>query len=166
MNLVDLALIVILILFAVRGYWRGFFRELCGILGLAAGIAVALSFAPAVAAWLTERVFAPAPIDLALAFVGLFVVAQVIASIAGMILERMARALWLGVVSRMLGAIVAAAEGAAVLAVVLLFFHLFPVFSKLDQPIMNSAIGRSLISAASTCVRLASHPAPADSTQS
>lgn len=161
MNGIDLALLVVLALCAVRGYWRGFFREVFGILGLVGGIAAAVEFATPAAGVLQQHLKLPTPLDLGIAFVVIFAVVHVGVNVIGALLDRLAGALFLRSVSRLAGAAVAAAKGAVVLAFVLLFLHLFPVFPALDQPIMNSAIGRPLVAAASTVVRMGAQPSGA-----
>jgi uncharacterized membrane protein required for colicin V production len=40
-NRIDLILAIVLIVFALRGFWRGFSREFFGFIGLIGGVAVA-----------------------------------------------------------------------------------------------------------------------------
>ena len=41
MNRIDVVLAIVLLLFAVRGFWRGFSREFFGFVGLIGGLAIA-----------------------------------------------------------------------------------------------------------------------------
>jgi membrane protein required for colicin V production len=161
MNGIDLALLVVLALCAVRGYWRGLFREVFGVLGLLGGIAAAVEFAAPAAAALQQYLRLPTPLELGLAFVAIFVLVDMGLNLLAALLDRLAGALFLRGISRLAGAAVAAAKGAVVAAFTLLFLHLFPLFPALDQPIMNSAIGRPLVAAASAVVRLGSQPSGA-----
>lgn len=154
MNGVDLALLIVLALCAVRGYARGFFREAFGILGLVGGIAAAVQCAAPGAAALQQHLKLPTPLDLGVAFVLIFIGVDLLINVIGALLERVTGVVLLRGLSRLGGGLLAAAKGAAVLAFVLLFLHLFPLFPRLDEPIMNSTIGRPLIAAASTVVRL------------
>ena len=56
MNIVDVALVVLLLLCALRGTWRGVFRESFGFLSLIGGLWAALRGANAGALWLAARV--------------------------------------------------------------------------------------------------------------
>ena len=59
MSEIDAALVVLLLLCALRGFWRGFLRECFGFAGLVLGLAVAMRFAGAASSLLTERVPMP-----------------------------------------------------------------------------------------------------------
>ncbi len=56
MNTVDIALILILFFFGLRGYWKGFFHEMMSLLALLAGCAAAFHWSPGVSQWLGERI--------------------------------------------------------------------------------------------------------------
>jgi len=155
MNAVDLVLVFLLLLWALRGYWRGFFRESFGLIALGGGIAMAIQFAALGAGLLQQRFRLPPPVDAGVAFVAIFVVVHTLLNLMGMLLDRLASALFLRGINRLAGAAFGAGKGAAILGLVLLFFHLFPLVPELDQQIMNSAIGRPLVNAAGDAVRFA-----------
>lgn len=159
MNGVDLALVFFLLLCALRGYWRGFFRETFGLLALIGGIAGAIQFAAFGAGLLQQYFRIPPPIDAAVAFVMIFVVVHTVVNLLGVLLDRLAGALFLRGVNRFAGAVLGAGKGAAILGLFLLFFHLFPVLPDLDGQIMNSAIGRPLVEAAGDAIRFGLQPA-------
>lgn len=169
MNGVDLALGILLSVCALRGYWRGFFRETFGLLALIGGVAAAVEFAALGAAMLQQYVHLPAAVDAGLAFVAIFVVVHTGINLVGVLLDRLTGALFLRGLNRLGGALLGAGKGAAVLGLVLLFLHLFPVIPELDGQIMSSTIGRPLVSAAGNVIRLslqsaASQPEPSDKT--
>jgi uncharacterized membrane protein required for colicin V production len=99
-NLLEFAVLVLVLLLSLRGYFRGFFRELFGLAGwLGAGIAGYLLgpvFGPAVAG----RLGVPIAIGDALAAVGIFSGFFVLCHLLGWALHRLARALFLGPVDR------------------------------------------------------------------
>jgi len=163
MNGVDLALALLLAVCALRGYWRGFFRESFGLLALIAGIAAAARFASLGAGVLQDYVRLPAAVDAGLAFVAIFVIVHTLVNLIGVLLDRLSAALFLRGINRLAGAALGAGKGAAVLALVLLFFHLFPVIPELDGQIMSSSIGRPLVNVAGDVIRLGLQPtAPQD----
>lgn len=168
MNGVDLALGILLSVCALRGYWRGFFRETFGLLALIGGVAAAVEFAALGAGMLQPYVHLPAAVDAGLAFVAIFVVVHTGINLVGVLLDRLTGALFLRGLNRLGGALLGAGKGAAVLGLVLLFLHLFPVIPELDGQIMSSTIGRPLVSVAGNVIRLslqsAAQPEPSDKT--
>jgi uncharacterized membrane protein required for colicin V production len=165
MNRIDVALVVLLLLCAVRGFWRGVFRESFGFLGLIAGLAAALRFAEVASTALSEAIpgwgALPEAARLGIAFVATFIVVQTFFTLFGYLLDRTLGSLAMRRISHAAGALFAIAKGGAVLAFVLLFLHLFPVVPGLDEPIMESRLGRPLVSAASSVIRAGLREAPA-----
>jgi membrane protein required for colicin V production len=164
---VDLAVAGFVLLAALRGWWRGFFRELFGLVGLAVGFYVAAKYTPVVSPWFAERVTGPEALRDGIAFVSLFVAANLATNIVGFILDRVAAAFLLGGVNRAAGAVFGAGKAVAVAAVVLLFVHLFPPLGTLDEQVMASPLGRSLVETAGDVLRVTlpsspTSPAPVD----
>ena len=157
MTAMDVALVVLLLLCALRGFWRGFFRESFGFLGLILGIAAALRFSEEVAGALAEAVPAatvlPTTGRLGVAFVVTFVVVQTVLNVFGLMLERMMGSIFFRRASRVAGALFGAAKGGAVLAFLLLFVHVFPVAPGIDRRIAESRIAHALVTAAGAVVR-------------
>jgi uncharacterized membrane protein required for colicin V production len=96
-----------------------------------------------------------------IAFVATFIVVQTFFSLFGYLLDRTVSSIAMNRMSHAAGALFAIAKGGAILAFVLLFFHLFPVVPSLDQPIMESRLGRPLLTAASSMIRAGLREAPA-----
>lgn len=157
MNSVDLALAALLLLCALRGYWRGFFRESFGLLALVGGVVAATELSAAGVVLLHEYVQLPPVFETGAVFVAIFVVVHTAINLLGVLLDRLAGALFLRGITRLTGAVLGAAKGAAVLAFVLLFLHLFPVVPKLDVEIMNSSVAPPLMTAATRVIRLGLH---------
>ncbi len=155
MNAIDLVLVFLLLLWALRGYWRGFFRESFGLVALIGGIAMATRFAALGAGLLHQRYGVPAPIDAGVAFVVIFLVVHTLVNLVGVLFDRLTGALFLRGINRFAGAAFGAAKGAAILGLLLLFLRLFPLVPELDAQIMNSVIGRPLVNTAGDAVRFA-----------
>jgi uncharacterized membrane protein required for colicin V production len=158
MNGIDVALVGLLLLCAVRGFWRGFFRESFGFLGLVLGLVAALRFADAGATFLTDFVpgsaVLPAAGRMGVAFVAIFVVVQTFLNLFGFLLDRLVGSLLVRRLNHAAGALFALAKGGAVLALVLLFFHNFPVVPGLDRRIVESRLGRPMVAAANSVIRI------------
>ncbi len=157
MNLVDLALAFLLILCAVRGFWRGLIRESFGFVAFIGGLLAALRLAGSVGSSLADVDLLAALPDAALvggAFVATFLVVSALINIAGFTLDRMmGRTGVLRQASKVGGGLFGVAKGALVLAFVLLFFHLFPFVRGLDNQLVSSRLARPMISAADNLLR-------------
>ena len=154
MNGVDVALVVVLAACALRGWWRGFFRECFGLLALILGVAAALRFAAGGEAALQPHLRLPAPVGAGVAFVAIFVIVHGLVNVVGVLLSRLTHTVVQGVINGVGGALLGAGKGAVVVAFLLLFLHLFPVVSVLDPHVMSSSIGRLLVGAASNAIRI------------
>jgi membrane protein required for colicin V production len=115
-NALDFAVLALVLLLTVRGYFRGFFRELAGLAGwLGAGLAAYLG-GPVYAPAITARYGLPPAMAQALAALGIFVVIYVASQLLGWILHRLARAVFLGPVDRAGGLVFGAAKAIAISA--------------------------------------------------
>lgn len=153
MNRIDVAILVLLALFTLRGFWRGFFRESLGFLGLVVGLLAALQLSDSGAALVVRYVSLPPDAGAAVAFIGIFVAVHTTANLLGFLLDRVAHLVLVSPVNRLAGAIFAFAKGNAVLAFVLLFLHLFSPSAELEREIAASRIGQTLTQAANMVLR-------------
>ena len=156
MNAIDIGLVVVLLLCALRGSWRGLFREVFGFVALLGGLLAALRAAEPTAAWI-GTVAPVADINptavLGAAFVGVFLVVSTFINLLGVASDQVFGRGALRIPSRVIGALFAAAKGAAVAACALLFLQLFPVVKGLDRKILDSRLARPLVSAAEATLR-------------
>lgn len=142
MNQVDALLLVLLVPFVLRGYWRGFCREGFGLAGLIGGALMAAASGNQLAGVLIARGIVPGAAAVPVAWVAIFVGTVVAAALLGRLAERLARVLFLGGVSRVGGALLGCAKGAALLAFALLFVE--RVAPTVKPVIAASRVGRPL----------------------
>ena len=116
MNLLDFAVLALILLLAVRGYFRGFFRELFGLIGWLGAAIAAYLFGPVYGPDVSGRFQLPLAIGQVLAALAIFAGIYVTCQIAGWVLYRMARAIFLGPVDRVFGLLLGAAKAAAIAA--------------------------------------------------
>jgi uncharacterized membrane protein required for colicin V production len=164
MSAIDIALVVLLLLCALRGSWRGLFREAFGFAALIGGLLAALRGAEPAAAWLgTVLPVADAnpTAVLGVGFVGVFLVVSTLINLLGVAADQVLGRGALRIPSRMVGALFAVAKGAAVAGCALLFLQLFPVIKGLDRKILDSRLTRPLVSAAEATLRSEWHSGPA-----
>jgi uncharacterized membrane protein required for colicin V production len=156
MNGLDVALVLLLLLAALRGAWRGVFRETFGCAALVLGLAAALRGAEFGASWLTRypmaRDLSPATL-VGVAFVAVFLAASTALNLIGVAADQVFGRGALRIPSRIAGALFALAKSGAALALVLLFLHLFPIAPAVDQQITGSRLARPMVSAATAALR-------------
>jgi len=117
-NWIDLTLLVVLLLFGLRGYFRGLFREVFSLLGLAAGFVGAARYAEPLAT-LVATYWNAAPIILkAVAFLICFFLIYFLFNLVGWLLHRSAKVLFLQTVNRLGGVVIGVGKGAALAALV------------------------------------------------
>ena len=109
-NLLDTALIVILLFFAVKGLIRGLVQEVAGLLGVTAGILLARTFSAQLSPLLTNygvsSGFAPM-LSMALLFLGGIFIVGLLAHI----LHNMLESAFAGGIDRVLGLLAGIAKG-------------------------------------------------------
>lgn len=118
MNLLDIGIIVVLLLAAWRGYYRGFIQEISTIVGLLAGLVVAANYYLRLAKLLQPHLPQPTYNRL-VAFFILFILTYWLVRLSSLILQRLSQKLFLGPVDRVLGGLFAVAKGAVVLGFLL-----------------------------------------------
>jgi len=120
-------------LFAVRGYFKGLFRESFSLLGLIIGFMVAVRYDESLAVLLSGHWKLPLIFLKAVCFVGLFLSVYVVLNLAGWLLHRSAKVLFLQNLNRVGGVVVGTGKGTGLLALgifLLLSFPLIPQGAK------------------------------------
>jgi len=114
MNLLDLGILVLLILIALRGYYRGFFQELAVLAGVVGGVVAAAHLypllVPKVSPWFTNPDYARW-LAFALVLVGVYWTIRLLA----LLFQRLLYHLYLDVFDRIFGGVFALVKGALLL---------------------------------------------------
>lgn len=119
MNGLDIALIVVLFFFFIRGIFRGFVKEVTSAVGLVLGIVLACSYYPLVADRLTPFIQNPAYRQ-TLGFLVLFMAIFFVISLLGLLLDKAVKVAVSTVTNGLLGAAVALVKGIVLASVVLM----------------------------------------------
>jgi len=124
-NIVDVVIVALLSLFAIRGYLRGLFREVFSLLGLFVGFVVAARYHEPVALfWQDSWQFSPILLQ-SLSFVSLFFIVYLILNVIGLSLHRSAHFLFLGGFNRLGGVLMGIGKAGLILGL-----GLFAVISQ------------------------------------
>jgi membrane protein required for colicin V production len=121
-NWIDLSVLFILVLFGLRGYFRGLFREAFSLAGLVLGFVIAVHYNEAAAA-LVRTYWATSPLLLkGVAFVAAFFLVYFILNLFGWLLHRSEKILSLHMLNRVGGVAMGVSKGAAIMALLALLF--------------------------------------------
>ncbi len=127
MNGIDIAILVILCGFLLKGLLRGLLKEVCSLAGLFVGAFLAFRYHGPLADALLETVDLPAQIAVAITFTVLFLATMVFFMVLGFLLSRFVKLLFLGGFNRLIGGVFGLCQGTLLLAVVLFALSLRPL---------------------------------------
>ena len=119
MNILDIAILAILLLFTLKGCLRGLLKEVCSLVGLAAAAVIAFTFYAPLAERVSAWLHLPLQLCVVVLLILLFVLTMVFFSIIGAILSRFVKLLFMGGLNRVLGALFSLMQGVLILALVL-----------------------------------------------
>ena len=155
MSIIDPVLLVLLSLFALRGYFKGLFREGFSLLGLLIGFMVAVRYDEPMALFWSDYWRFSLILLRVLSFVGIFFVIYFTFSLAGWLLHRSAKFLFLQAVNRVGGIVLGMGKGAAILALIIFFLASSPLISqKTRQKIDESYLAAPLHHIAQGLIRI------------
>ena len=109
-NLLDTALLIILLFFSVKGLIRGLVQEVAGLLGVAAGIVLARTFSAQFAPLLSQYGVSPSFAPM-LSMALLFVAGSLAVGLVAQALHRVLESAFAGGIDRMLGLLAGLAKG-------------------------------------------------------
>ncbi len=116
MNIVDAVLAAVLCVFAVRGYFKGLFREVFALLGLSVGFIVSLRYYEQVSLRVDFWPYSPLILQV-IVFVLLFFLVYIAFNWVGLMLHRSSGLLFLSGFNRLGGLLVGGSKGAFFLGV-------------------------------------------------
>lgn len=116
MNIIDLILIIILVAAAIHGFVRGFFVEFASVAAIVLGVVCAMMFSGYFQSWLSGVVsWRPATIKAA-SFFFVFISVLIVVHLIANAMEKLIRAVALGLLSRIGGAIFGVIKTAFILS--------------------------------------------------
>ena len=119
MNLADLLIVIVLVVFVVSAFVKGFFVEVFSLAGVIVGLFIAAANYGGFSLWVLRVVHNREAANL-IAFLLIALLVMVVAGLAGRLLRGLFRGVGLGIVDRLLGAAVGLVEGCVVVTLVLM----------------------------------------------
>jgi membrane protein required for colicin V production len=162
-NRIDVVLAVVLALFALRGFQRGFSREIFALIGLVGGVALAAATYADAAPMLPPEV--PEIARPGIAFLGIFVAVALVAKLAGLLVQRMLGLVMLSPLDRVAGILFGAAKGVALVAMAVVVVRAVTPPNALERLCEGSVLMQPLLELtddgrAATAARTLPAPAP------
>jgi len=119
MNFVDILIWAVLLSFVVKGFWKGFVKEACSLLGLLVGGWAAFKYDHYLAEAIRPLIHLPHSIALVLSFICIFIFLGLLFYLFGYLLTVVCKIMLLGGINRIGGVIFGFLEGALLLCMVL-----------------------------------------------
>ena len=119
LNFLDIAIIVVWIIFLIRGIWRGLLREICSLAGLILGAVLAHNFSASLGKILMETFGVPQVVSSISAFLAIFLVTVMLFGLLGSLLSKFVKMMFLGEVNRLAGGLFGIGEGVVLVAIAL-----------------------------------------------
>jgi membrane protein required for colicin V production len=145
MNGIDIAILVILCGFLLKGLLRGLLKEVCSLAGLFVGAFLAFRYHGPLADVLLEHVDLPAQVAVATTFTVLFLATMIFFLVLGFLLSRFVKLLFLGGFNRLIGGLFGLSQGVLLLAVVLFALSLRPLPWKMDKVMKDAYLAPPFI---------------------
>jgi membrane protein required for colicin V production len=123
MNYVDLFLLLFLLWGAIRGFIKGFIIEVTSLLAFFLGIYGAVKFSGYTAGWLAKHFDMTGQYVPVAAFIITFILIVIIINLMGSLFDKLAKAVTLGFLNRILGVVFGTLKAAFLLSIVILVLN-------------------------------------------
>lgn len=145
MNLIDILIWIVLLVFVVKGFMKGLVREVCSLLGLVLGGWAAFKYYPYLAESLRSVIRVPQHIALALSFLLIFLVLGLLFYLFGHLLTVVFKIMLLGGINRVGGVLFGLLEGAFLLCMLLYLGTSKPVPDRVKGYLQHSRTAQPFI---------------------
>jgi membrane protein required for colicin V production len=134
MSFIDILFLAVMAGFILFGIWRGFFREVLGLLGVLLGILLAIvGFGP-ISKMLHHFIpKVPVIIWIIISFLAIFLGVYLASRLLAVLLKKLSSLIMLGWLNRLLGGVLGAIKGAFIISLFLLFLGFFPFQDSLKN---------------------------------
>lgn len=145
MNALDIAILLLLAGFTLKGLWRGLLKELCSLCGLFGGLFLAIRYHAPLAELLREQVAWPAQLCVAIAFTALLLLTVIFFGLLGFLLSRFIKLLFLGGFNRVAGGLFGLFQAGLLLVLVLYGLSLSTLPPPLNDLYRQSQLAPPLV---------------------
>ncbi|MDP2237986.1 MAG: CvpA family protein [Bacteroidales bacterium] len=131
MNILDIIILILLVIFTIQGFRKGLVAELSSLLALILGVYVAFFFSSVTADFLHEFFGIESKYLKLIAFVLTLVLVIVAVAAIGKVVEKIINTLMLGFFNRLTGAVFGAIKGMLILSLILMLLNYLEIGESL-----------------------------------
>jgi membrane protein required for colicin V production len=143
MNSIDVVILIIILLFTIRGLFRGFILELSTLIGLIIGYLAAITYLGLLSALLQSFIpSAPAAVLNIISFSLIFIGINILLRIAANLITRTLKFAMLGWLNRLLGGLFGFVKSILILSIAVFLMSLIP---KSEEMFANSGLQNSIL---------------------
>lgn len=140
MNILDLIIGIILLLFAISGLRKGIIIEAFYLASLVIGVYGAMYFSDVVAGWLYNIIDKGAEFISVVAFVLTFVIFVVLIRLLGRLISELISAISLGFLDKLGGFFFGILKGALLVSVIIMLFNVFGITNMINKDLRENSI--------------------------
>jgi membrane protein required for colicin V production len=145
MNLLNILIWAILLIFMVKGLMKGLIREVCSLLGLIMGSWAAFKYYPFLSAAIRPYIHLPHYVSSVISFIIIFLAIGLLFFFLGRLLTEIFKVILLGGINRVGGLIFGFLQGSLVLCLLLFLCTTKPMPEKLKAELEKSKTARPFI---------------------
>lgn len=139
MNVLDIIIGIVLIIFALAGLRKGLIIEAFYLASFVIGIYGAMFFSDAMADWLSDLInVAPEYLSL-IAFILTFILFMVVIRYLGRLMSNLVEAIYLGFIDKIGGFIFGAVKGALLISILIMLMNVFNVTDAIDKDVRKDS---------------------------
>ena len=132
MTYADYIILGVLAFFLIKGLFKGLINQVMSIAGMIAGLILAWKFYPPVSEFGTGAGI-PQTVSMTISFILIYAAVVFIAKFLGKTLHKLAKALFLGWINRLAGAVFGFIEGLLLITILLVLVSFTPMNKELDK---------------------------------
>lgn len=140
MNILDLIIGIILVLFAISGLRKGLIIEAFYLASFIVGVYGAMYFSDVVVEWMYTLIDKGAEYVSVVAFVLTFVIFVVVIRLLGRLISELVSAINLGFFDKLGGFLFGIMKGALIVSVVILVFNVFGITNLISKDLRNNSL--------------------------
>ena len=139
MNVLDLIIGIVLVLFALAGLRKGLIIEAFYLLSFVAGAYGAMHFSDAVADWMSDFINVAEEYLVIVSFIVTFIIFMILMRFLGRILSGLLEAICLGFIDKIGGFVFGAFKGALLVSVIVMIMNVFGATNLINENVRNAS---------------------------
>lgn len=160
MNSIDIIILIILALFCIKGFFRGFILEIFTLIGLLLAYVIALREMNTMAVLISNLLHLPTPITNMLSFVSIFLLVVLVCRLLAGAIRKFTRWTFIGWIDRGGGTLFGLFKGALIASLIALLFSLVPISEELETEKNDSFLFRPIRTVAPAVFNFIKHTFP------